>query len=240
MADSAVDVANPTGNADVRTEATNGNFRQVVVIGDPATNAGVATVTDGAPAASDYALVVAIHPDSVNTNDQKTMSGSAPVVIASDQTTLPVETSIQYIDVTLSIDTVAYGASDLLADAQIVAACTRANDVEAILQTLVLIDEDDEKSPMTIYFTNVSTSWGTENSAPTITDAVAGSILGYVDIATADYKDLGGVSVVMKANLGIVVKPVSGSDDIYVAVVNGSGTQTYTAATDLKLRMGFI
>ena len=45
MADSAVAVTAGTGtNIDTRTEATNGNHRQVIVIGDPATNAGVAPV----------------------------------------------------------------------------------------------------------------------------------------------------------------------------------------------------
>lgn len=45
MADSAVVITSGTGtNIDTRTEATNGNHRQVVVLGDPATNAGVAPV----------------------------------------------------------------------------------------------------------------------------------------------------------------------------------------------------
>lgn len=45
MADSAVDVTAGSGTSiDTRTEATNGNHRQVIVIGDPSTNAGVAPV----------------------------------------------------------------------------------------------------------------------------------------------------------------------------------------------------
>jgi len=45
VADTAVAITAGTGtNIDTRTEATNGNHRQVVVIGDPATNAGVAPV----------------------------------------------------------------------------------------------------------------------------------------------------------------------------------------------------
>lgn len=45
MADSAVAVTEGAGiNMDTRTEGTNGHHRQVVVIGDPATNAGVAPV----------------------------------------------------------------------------------------------------------------------------------------------------------------------------------------------------
>ncbi len=45
MADTAVAVTAGTGtNIDTRTESTNNNHRQVVVLGDPATNAGVAPV----------------------------------------------------------------------------------------------------------------------------------------------------------------------------------------------------
>lgn len=45
MADTAIAITAGTGtNVDTRTEATNGNHRQVVVLGDPSTNAGVAPV----------------------------------------------------------------------------------------------------------------------------------------------------------------------------------------------------
>lgn len=45
MADTAIAVTAGSGtNVDTRTEATNGNHRQVVVLGDPSTNAGVAPV----------------------------------------------------------------------------------------------------------------------------------------------------------------------------------------------------
>lgn len=45
MADSAVDITAGSGTSiDTRTESTNGHHRQVVVLGDPATNAGVAPV----------------------------------------------------------------------------------------------------------------------------------------------------------------------------------------------------
>lgn len=45
MADTAIAITQGSGtNIDTRTESTNGNHRQVVVLGDPATNAGVAPV----------------------------------------------------------------------------------------------------------------------------------------------------------------------------------------------------
>lgn len=45
MADTAIAITAGSGtNVDTRTEATNGNHRQVIVVGDPSTNAGVAPV----------------------------------------------------------------------------------------------------------------------------------------------------------------------------------------------------
>lgn len=44
-----------------------------------------------APAATDPALVVAISPNSVNANGQATMANSAPVVLASNQSDLPIK-----------------------------------------------------------------------------------------------------------------------------------------------------
>lgn len=154
-------------------------------------------------------------------------------------TPVQAETAIQYIDVTLSLHTTAGVALDLLADAQIVAACTRANDVEALLQSIVVIDEDDNKAAIRLIFLSASTSLGTEGDAIALTDALSREILGVVDIAVADYFDFGGASIVNKNNVGIVVKPATGSDDIYVAAQLTTGTPTYTAS-GIRLRLGFI
>lgn len=65
MADTAIAITAGSGtNVDTRTESTNNNHRQVVVIGDPATNAGVAPVdvTNGLSVnVTNAALTVASH-----------------------------------------------------------------------------------------------------------------------------------------------------------------------------------
>lgn len=48
------------------------------------------TQTTAAPTGADTALVVGLHPDSVNANGQTTMANSAPVVIASNQSAVPI------------------------------------------------------------------------------------------------------------------------------------------------------
>lgn len=111
MADTAIAITAGSGtNVDTRTEATNGNHRQVIVIGDPSTNAAVAAVTDGAPSASDYALVVGIHPDSQNANGRAAAASSAPVVIATEDLAeiTSVKTSVQLIDDAIVADDAAF------------------------------------------------------------------------------------------------------------------------------------
>lgn len=93
MADSAVPITAGSGtNVDTRTESTNGNHRQVVVLGDPAANDSVAAVkaASTAPVATDPALVVAISPNSVNANGPTAGANSAPVVLPTDMTAVPV------------------------------------------------------------------------------------------------------------------------------------------------------
>ena len=54
MADSSIDITAGTGTSiDTRSEASNGQHRQVVVLGDPSVNAGVAPV-DGVLGLSTY------------------------------------------------------------------------------------------------------------------------------------------------------------------------------------------
>lgn len=93
MADSAVNVLGTgTFPVDTRTESTNSQHRQVVVVGDPSSNSAVAAVKDAStlPVATDPALVVVVRPDTVNANGQATMANSAPVVIASNQSAISV------------------------------------------------------------------------------------------------------------------------------------------------------
>jgi hypothetical protein len=164
--------------------------------------------------------------------------GSASDVSAANP--LPVRGPIQYIDVTLSLDTSAYASGDVLADTQAVAGAVHLADAVGILQSVVVVDQDDQKAAFDIYILSANVSMGTENAAPSISDANALEICGPpIAIAIADYKDLGGVSVAGKDNIGKVVKPASGTTTVYLAVVNGTGTPTYTAS-GVKLRLGFM
>lgn len=108
MADTAVAITAGSGtNIDTRTESTNGNHRQVIVIGDPATNNSVAAVmaASTAPAATDPALVVAISPNTQNANGQTTKANSTPTTLASDDNAV---VALELIDDAIKADDAAF------------------------------------------------------------------------------------------------------------------------------------
>lgn len=151
-----------------------------------------------------------------------------------------VKTPIQYVTVTMTTPTGALAAGDVYADTQIVAACTQANDVCAVLQSATIIDVDDQKAALTLVFFSANTSLGTEDSAPDIDDTEILTIQGHVVVAATDYVDYGANSVAFKGNLGIPVKPASGTDDIYMAIYGHSTSTPTYAGGAITVRLGFI
>jgi hypothetical protein len=169
-------------------------------------------------------------------------TGTQRVTLASDD---PAVTKLNSLGntvhraVTFSLNTSAYTASDLLAETQQIDGFFRVADGTGIIQSITLYDQDDQGVPMTIYFLDANVSMGTENSAPSISDANALNILGWVDVLTGDWKDIGGVRVASIRNVGLPVKAASGTDDLYIAIVNGTGTPTFTAS-GLKASIGAL
>jgi hypothetical protein len=219
MADTAIAITAGAGtNVDTRTEATNGNHRQVVVLGDPATNAGVAPVdaTNG--------LAVQVIPALPAGENLVGLVGSRSAVVA----------------VTLSTDTSAYASGDLIADTQQIDAFFRKADGTGVINSINIIDEDAQGVALYIIFMSTTTSLGAENSAPNITDAnLTAGFQGIISVATSDYVTISGTKVATIRNIGLPVKAVSGTDDIYIAVLNATGTPTFTAA-GLEMRIGVL
>lgn len=131
---------------------------------------------------------------------------------------------------TFSLDTAIYADGDVLADTQLLAACLRVNDGTGILQSAVFNDKDDQGVAFDVYVLNANNSLGTENSAPSITDANADAILGKFSVGAADWDDLVACRVASIKNIGLAVKGASGTDDLYIALRTRGGTPTYTAS----------
>jgi hypothetical protein len=141
-------------------------------------------------------------------------------------------------EVTLSLNTSAYANADLLADTQSIDAAFFAIDGTGLIKSLVVIDEDDNTLyTFSVWFLDGTGTLGTENSAPSATDAVCRTILGKVDFATTDGLDLGDSKVYSKTGLSIPVKAITGTDDLGIAAIVTTGTPTHSAA-GIRVRIG--
>jgi uncharacterized protein YjbI with pentapeptide repeats len=177
---------------------------------------------------------------SLNANGQTDMAASSPVVIASDQSRIPVAGISNVYEVTPSTDTVAYASGDLIADTQQMDGFFRSANGTGVINNITITDEEAQNVKFYIYFMKTTTSFGTENSAPNISDAnLSAGLIGFVTVETTDWVTLSGCSVACLKNIGLVVEAVSGTDDLYFAIVNATGTPDWDADS-LKLKIGTI
>lgn len=123
---------------------------------------------------------------------------------------------------------VAYAAGDTLTDALELPGAGADGGRITVLDTVVLNDKDDQKQALDLVFLNANQTLGTKNDACAISDANADKIVGMVHVATTDYVDLGGASVVCLKNIGLEMKTATGETSLWVAGVS-QGTGTYTA-----------
>ena len=133
------------------------------------------------------------------------------------------------VPITFTLDTAAYASGDVLADTQALAAAVRTNAGFGVVASIVLNDEDDKGNALDVVFLDANTSLGTENAAPSISDANARNILGIVSVAAGDWTNIGGVRVATLRNINLPIKGASGSTSVYIALIS-KGTGTYTAS----------
>lgn len=169
-----------------------------------------------------------------------TLSWSASTLQGGDDPKLNVATAADLITVVPVCDTSAYTAGDVLFDTTAIPNAVRTSGGQAVLQTLTVIDKDDQAAAdMVIYIfdTGSSLTFGTANAAPSISDANAAKLVGVVSIASADWKDLGGAKVANVRGLGIVCESSNGRELGFAATTGGTPTQT---ASGLVFRFGFL
>jgi hypothetical protein len=134
------------------------------------------------------------------------------------------------ITITPTLDTSIYASGDVLFTTTAIPNAVRVNDAIAQLQSLVIVDKDDQKPEIALKFWSSNVTYGAFNGAPSISDSDAASCLGRVNIVTADYDDDGGVSTAFKDNIGKILKAASGTRTIYITGKLTSGTPTHTAS----------
>ncbi len=130
----------------------------------------------------------------------------------------------------------AYASGDLIADMTEIANAVDAAGGSALIDQIALYDKNDQTaSAYTLIFGASSTSLGSLNSAPNISDAngvgaSAGLGVRTVPVASGDWVDMGGFKVAtLRLNPPLKVRAAAASTSIYVGVVNGAGTPTFAA-----------
>jgi len=146
---------------------------------------------------------------------------------------------VDFIDVDLVTDTDATADNGVISNPVEIANAVSVNAGTSILQSVQLIDDDDDGAIIDLVFTQVSTNLGTVNGAIDAADSVAASILGVVSITS--YFDGIAWQIAQKTNIGLVLKAAASTKSIYVGAINrNGGAVTKTAADDLHLRIGVI
>lgn len=167
-----------------------------------------------------------------------TASNPLPVGLGTGSGMSQVGSPVDVITVTPTVlNADAYDAGDTVFDATVVTGAVRVSGGSALLQSIVVADKDDQKAQLRLVFFDSTVTFGTADSAPSLSDADSLKCLGSVEIAAADYIDFGGASVATVKGIGLLCK-ASGSANLYVAAMT-SGTPTYTTG-GLQLRLGFL
>lgn len=143
------------------------------------------------------------------------------------------------IAITPTLDTSIYASGDVLFTTTAIANAVRANDGIAQLQSIVVVDKDDQKPEFILKFWSANVTYGTVNGVPSITDGDETNCLGRVAITAADYDDDGGASTAFKDNIGKLLKAGASSRTIWVTGKLTAGTPTHTAS-GLVIRLGLL
>jgi hypothetical protein len=149
-------------------------------------------------------------------------------------------TKSDVIDLTLTTDTNAYSAADVVAATQELAGAVLSLGGTAVVQSITLLDQADQTpAGYLLYFLKTNVAIGTENAAVSISDTNAIQILGVVSIAAADFVDLIGSRLACVKNIGLPIKAASDSTSVFVALVSVDATPTL-AADSLRLKVGLL
>lgn len=158
-----------------------------------------------------------------------------------DGTTTPLSLGVSgggVIEVVPVLDTNAYAAGDVLFNPIALSDVGREVGGWALLQSLNVLDENDQGVEMDLVFMASQQNLGTINSAPNITAVNARVIRGWMKVAATDFIDLGAARIASLGNLGRMIQCDAGQTSLWVAGIT-RGAPTHTAS-GLRLRFGFI
>lgn len=142
------------------------------------------------------------------------------------------------IGVALVASTGIYAAGDNIGGKLTFADAARQPGGTGVIQSLTLIDQDNEKTEKDVFFfdTDPAATTATDNAAQDIADADLLRCIGWVNIPASAYKSAADNAIATVANIGLAFDLPTDATALYAIVVE-RGTPTYTAASDLQLNL---
>jgi len=146
------------------------------------------------------------------------------------------------VEVTLVCTTTPYSDVDVLSDSDEIPLARFTNGTCA-LQSIRLLDNDDQAGALDLLILRSDTSIGTVNGAFAPADTVADEILTVVPFSAGDYVDLVNSQMAVKSlgdyGMGVKLAPSDNTaTSLYVAAVSRD-TKTY-AVSGIELLLGFM
>lgn len=164
----------------------------------------------------------------LHTIDDGQLADSADTVQAAGMSAL--------FEAALTLDTSIYADLDVLSDLLTVTNAVRAAGRTARWVSLIVIDADDQGIGLDVLLFDRSVTLAAKNAAWATSDADMAFCQGIVQVAAADFLDLGGNRIAMKQFTPIVIHPNAGTSMFLATRSRGAGT--YTAA-GLQVKLGF-
>jgi hypothetical protein len=130
----------------------------------------------------------------------------------------------------------AYGAGNAVGGKLTFSGCPE----DGCIETISIIDVDDVGAELNLVLFRKDFTSTTDNAAFDITAGEEDWLIGIVNFAAADYKDLGGLKVATKGNLGLgyylTETDTTKKGRIY-AQLSTPGTPSYTSTTGLRISL---
>ena len=145
---------------------------------------------------------------------------------------------VDLIDVTPDCDPSGTDSIDVLFDYIEIPTAVAVNGGSAIIQSITIIDDDDQGTSLDLVFQTDNTSLGTKDAAVSIDSGNEDDILGFVNVS--NYFDGINFQVATKTNIGLVVQAASTTKSIFVAGVNRNGGSVTHTASGLKIKIGIV
>lgn len=151
--------------------------------------------------------------------------------------------AVRLVQVDFVLDLAAHADGDLLSNPVEIAGIWGPSEHSGIVQSLHILDDVAQGFAMDILFLQAGTSLGTLNAAYAASDALNGTVIGVVHIATTDWIALGsGASYAIPQFNPFVVSTIHSDKSVrslYLAAI-ARGAFDAAAADDLHVRLGLL